>query len=89
MLRKQCRTLVQIANLELRYVLVILPVNWPARRNEFLPRGYVLGLVLVCMPLHFSRDHIGTREMPVAVWQYRLALTVRPYILKVVLANNC
>lgn len=35
MLRKQCRTLVQIANLELRYVLVILPANWPARRNEF------------------------------------------------------
>lgn len=58
MLRKQCRTLVQIANLELRYVLVILPVNWPARRNEFLPRGYILGLVLV-WPIYFIQDRIG------------------------------
>jgi len=58
MLRKQCRTLVQIANLELRYVLVILPVNWPARWNEFLPRGYILGLVLV-WPIHFTQDRIG------------------------------
>lgn len=58
MLRKQCRTLVQIANLELRYVLVILLVNWPIRRNEFLPRGYISELVPISKLIHFIRDYM-------------------------------
>lgn len=43
------------ANREFRTLICLgdTAVNWPARRNEFLPRGYISEFVPICRLIHF------------------------------------
>lgn len=45
------------ANREFRTLICLgdTAVNWPARRNEFLPRGYVSEFIPICTLIHFIR----------------------------------